>query len=430
MPKRIRAIGLDADGCIYNQKFINLLSEEIRKFGLNDLNQAKIFEIVLIANKEFLENIVSDNKKYDKTILCITSNRQSHYIDYNNSEKLLKHLLKNLNMDYSNIDPEYVNMLSFSKITNMLSNIILNPHRGDYFDSSLLADLFGFCDIDEDLDNKKLFSNPLIPSTASNISIITPNYDNHPIAPLDYSKTLLLCNLLRKLRKDNPDADIIFDMFDDRCSLIKTPPPEIEEFPHRPESSQELVKEKSFKTFSEISIVSSSLEPSLDGTRRQSSALIIDDNAPTLDIVAHYMSSNRGLLNRIQLNLFYYNGQTLPEQFKIIESIDLAFSDLDIDDIAFAKIIQEITIKCNFKLNKNINGGEGLDSLSSKLPTQDSEKSQNFKSEYQKEIEAQLIEQFKLEKTYSDSDGNESEDDDIDVIPPYTRKLTMKMMNP
>jgi len=370
--KKIRVIGLDGDGCIFNQKFISILSEDIQKFGINSLQQSKIFEMVLLANIEFFEILKKENKKYNKTILCIASNRQSHHIDFNNSEKFLKNILNILGLDSNNINSQHVYMLSFTRIMDILSDFLLLKNRGDYFESTLLADLFGFDDINHNPDDEKKFNSPLTPTTAGNISIITPEFYNHPDSPLDYSKTLLLCNLLRKIRIDNPNAEIVFDMFDDRCSLDNPALINLKSSEISDDSLQSLTRDNTFpNNISGISMVSSSLEVTPNSTSRQGSPIVINENTPTLDLVAHYMSRHKELLNKITLNLFFYNGQEAPELFQSINYSDKSFNELEIDDYQFAEIIQKICSRGKLS-QSTLNAGEKLILLSSLLYQQNS----------------------------------------------------------
>tara|TARA_R110002124_G_scaffold114162_7_gene268712 strand:- start:9008 stop:10270 length:1263 start_codon:yes stop_codon:yes gene_type:complete len=402
MSKRIRVIGLDADGCILNTKFLTALKNFINNSGIKSLSQKIVFNMVKEANKDFLEQLVKENKSFDKTILCITSNRQSFYIDLENSSRIIGREV--------NADDEDLKLISFFSIIELLGNEILNTARGDYLEKTTLADCFGFNTNGEDGIFAQYENPPLTLTTAYWIATQSKSCNNHPISPLDYSKTLLICNLTRKIRHDNPNAEIQFDMFDDRCSFelaeqsnkwqkynentdLQTPDqlssngspimlypmqrlnssgyndlPDIfieeassyikQETPKSTETANEL-EQLAARTYSYATLSSD------DGSDRNSiDELHINQQTPTLNIVGYYFKKMPKLIpSDISLNLLKYDGSKKPEHFVSITGM----GNKSLDDVTFADIIKIIAKQSGCKKNPNINAGENLNILHSAL---------------------------------------------------------------
>lgn len=164
---RIIAFSLDADGCLFNDKYM-------------------LYDEVIAGNTALLSHMIRQAEYIKQLIILVGSNRQSHHLDLFNSTE-------NKTMSC---------FPAVKEITSYLSTKL--PHQNVGLDRFLMADIY------HDLEA----------GTAFNQAIAPYHLGPHADAVFDRSKITLLYAQIHKLANDHKGKRIIYHFYDDKYELL------------------------------------------------------------------------------------------------------------------------------------------------------------------------------------------------------------------
>ena len=164
---RIIAFSLDADGCLFNEKYM-------------------LYDKVIAGNTALLSHMIRQAEYIKQLIILVGSNRQSHHLDQFNSTE-------NKTMSC---------FLAVEKITSCLSTKLSHQNVG--LDRFLMADIY------HDLEAGTAFTQAIDPC----------HLGPHSDAVFDRSKITLLYAQIHKLANDHKGKRIIYNFYDDKYELL------------------------------------------------------------------------------------------------------------------------------------------------------------------------------------------------------------------
>ncbi len=168
-PNKIRIISLDFDGCLFNLSYLGSDDKDIIKY-----------------NKKFIDKLNAENISFNKVFTMVGSNRQSYAKDKSSS--------------FNNHAPSC--FPAIATITGNIDKAIL--------DNYLMADLFN--DLDDGSAYKDAIENPF--------SFWDLSQQEHPHHKFDDTKASLLYAQIHRAAINNPEAEIVFDFYDDRHDIL------------------------------------------------------------------------------------------------------------------------------------------------------------------------------------------------------------------
>lgn len=164
--QRIRAASFDADGCIFNEAYIN----GFRNRQVDDVVEYN--ESLLLHNR-------AENQSMDRAYVFVGSNRQSYRVDRLNATKFGLLMTESC-------------FVATQKLADALDATM---------DRFLLADVYG------DLDDGRSFD------------LAISEEGTHADWVLDSSKATIVYAQVHKLANDKPEAEITYDFYDDKDEI-------------------------------------------------------------------------------------------------------------------------------------------------------------------------------------------------------------------
>lgn len=182
LKKQINIRSIDFDGCLYNQQY----------------QQSKDSNRLISSNEAFITKMIAEiqRARFDECIFMVGSNRQSFEVDALNS------FMRRTDSCFSGL------MNLHMEICQRLRQTSIYTRTAIKLDPYLLADTYGRLQAGESFGKavkKKLLE----------------NMDGHESWLFDDSKLTILYAQMHKVASEHPDADIIFDFYEDRQSILE-----------------------------------------------------------------------------------------------------------------------------------------------------------------------------------------------------------------